>query len=246
MARLARPRTHPYVEVPTSCQPQSLSSKSQVKGVPSTAEPRRYPEGGQMEGQGRFGATLGTCAHPRELHPPRGPVASPGDLHTAWDPAPTWQTHLHPGDLCSPWVPAQGTCPYPMDLRPPHGALHPSWAPAPPQGPAPTTPPTTSPQEQGLRMGLGAWAPTTLVLVRAVAAVTDEVAELLSRAAAAVDDHGPTGEDGSGYGRDNGAGNPAGNQARCPQQVMEGTHDLQVTFAWAPRFGTLLGQVLSS
>lgn len=62
VARLARPRTHPYIEVPTSCQPQSLSSKSQVKGVPSTAEPRRYPEGGQMGGQGRFGAILGTCA----------------------------------------------------------------------------------------------------------------------------------------------------------------------------------------
>lgn len=125
VARLALPRTHPYAEVPTSRQPQSLSSKSQVKGVPSTAERCRYPEGGQMGGQGRFEATLVTCAHPRELHPPQGavptwgPVASPWDLHTAWDPAATWQTHLHPGDLCAPWTPAQGTCPYPVELQPP-------------------------------------------------------------------------------------------------------------------------------
>lgn len=28
--------------------------------------------------------------------------------------------------------------------------------------------------------------------------------------------------------------------------MTEGTRDLQVTFAWAPRFGSLLGQVLSS
>lgn len=39
---------------------------------------------------------------------------------------------------------------------------------------------------------------------------------------------------------------PQGNQAWCPQQVMEGTQDLQVTFAWAPQFGTLLGQVPTS
>lgn len=69
VAKLARPRTHLNTEVLTSCQPQSPSSKSQVKGVPSTSEPRRYPEDGQTGCQGRAGSTPGTSTHLGDLHP---------------------------------------------------------------------------------------------------------------------------------------------------------------------------------
>lgn len=128
---------------------------------------------------------------------------------------------------------ALGTCTHPGDLHPQGPQLH----------------HLLSPQGQGLGGGLQGWGgqvPTTLILIRAVAAVTDEVAELLGRTPAAVDNHGPTGEDGPSYGRDNGAEKTARIWTRCPWQVTEGTCVLQVTFIWAPRFGTLLGEVLSS
>lgn len=69
----------------------------------------------------------------------------------------------------------------------------------PPQGAA--VPPAPSPVHQ---------APTTLVLIRAVTAIAHKVAEVLGRAAAAVDNSGPAGEDGPICEREEGAEKPCG------------------------------------
>lgn len=128
------------------------------------------------------------------------------------------------------------------------GDLHPPWGPAPPPGTCTPVPAARSPLSP--RCGAGeqgrGWALTALVLIRAVAAVADEVAELLSHAAATVDNQGLSREDSPGYRRDNEAENPARIWAWCPRQVTEGTCGLQVTFVWSSWFGTLLGGVLSS
>lgn len=102
-----------------SCQPQSLSSKSQVKGVPSTGECRRYPEGGQMGCQGRFGATLATCAHPRELHPPRGAAPTQGTCGQPVGPAHSLGSCSHLADSPAPRQPVLTLDTCPVDLHPP-------------------------------------------------------------------------------------------------------------------------------
>lgn len=157
-----------------------------------------------------------------------GTCAHPGVLHPPGGPSCTQMTSL--GSCTHPKGPATslGTYAHPRDPHPRCPQLHCLLLP------------------QGWEWGRWGQARTALVLVGAVAAVADEVAELLCCAAAAVDDHRPTGEDSLSYRRDNGAENPTRTQARCPQQVTESTRGLQVTFVWAPRFGTPVGVALSS